>query len=200
MFLPFHNHGFMRNVVLVLLIMLFLCGCELFTVRESDPPGSPPPWNDFSTQWEQSVQNLEYVYEDYRNAVKYSGLFLEQYSFHFAPQDVNDFSAPGTWNRSQEQDMIQLLHNHYQSIQVELQNTSDNDQISASEAKLYRSYIITGIQRTKSETKERETLAQGNLELQLRKEYGFWYISAWYDYRTETGGTWGRLKYENSTS
>jgi len=190
----------MRYIAIIMLLMLLFSGCDLFTVRDSDPPGSPPPWNDFATEWEQCVQNLEYVYEDYRNAVKYSGLFVAEYGFHFAPQDVNDFNTPATWTRTQEQDMIQLLHNHYQNITVELQSTGTGDQIGSSTAKIYRSYLITGVQRTKQGTPSRETLASGNLELHLRKDYGYWYILSWYDYRTETGSTWGKLKYENSAS
>ncbi len=180
--------------------LLLLSGCELFKVRDSDPPGAAPPWIDFATQWDSTLTNLEYVYEDYRNAIKYSGLFSADFSFHFAPQDISDFSMPSTWTRTLEQDMIQLLHNRYEQIQVELSDISGSDQIGASEVKIYRAYLLTGILRTKEPSFNKQILASGNLELQLRKTGGFWYIHKWYDYRSDGNSTWGRLKYENSSS
>lgn len=197
---PINLYGNMRDIAVILLILILLSGCDLFKVRDSDPPGAAPPWIDFANEWDSTLLNLEYVYEDYRNAIKYSGLFSTDYVFHFAPQDISDFSMPNTWTRTLEQDMIQLLHNRYEQIQVELTDISGSDQIGASEVKIYRAYLLTGIQRTKAPSFVRQTLASGNLELQLRKTGGFWYIYKWYDYRSDGNITWGRLKYENSSS
>ncbi|MDD4310397.1 MAG: hypothetical protein PHO32_08460, partial [Candidatus Cloacimonetes bacterium] len=146
---------------------------------------------------ELAVENLENCYEDSRNAVHYSGLFRADYQFHFAPQDVSDYSIEPTWTRVQEQDMIQLMHNHYQNIQIELQTVEIADQIGTTETKIYRQYSITGIERDNN-TLGRLTLATGNLEIHLHKDYGYWYIDKWYDYRGVTGSTWGKLKHENS--
>ena len=187
----------MRNILTVLIALFVLASCDLFKVRDSDPPGKPPAWNDFTTTWESAMQNLEYCYEDSRNAVHYSGIFRTDYRFHFAPQDVSDFSIEPTWTRTQEQDMIQLLHSRYQQMQVDLQSASEQDQIGSTEAKIYRQYTLTGIERTK-DNKNRITLANGNLEIHLLKEYGYWYLDKWYDYRGAAGSTWGKLKHENS--
>ncbi len=190
----------MRNVACILLVLILLSGCDLFKVRESDPPGAAPPWIDFATQWDSTLLNLEYVYEDYRNAIKYSGLFSSNFAFHFAPQDISDFSIPNTWASIQERDMIQLLHNRYEQIQVELSDISGSDQIGANEVKIYRAYSLSGVLRTKQPSFTRQILASGNLEMQLRKTGGYWYIEKWYDYRSDGNNTWGRLKYENSSS
>jgi hypothetical protein len=186
----------MRNIAWLLLVALLLSGCDLFTVRDADPPGTPAPWNDFATTWQLALQNLEYCYEDSRNAVRYTGIFRQDYRFHFAAQDVSDFSITPTWDRSQEQDMIQLLHIRYKDIAVELQPMEQQDIISSAEATLYRQYALSGVLRNGSEG--RTTLASGNLELHYRLEYGYWYIDKWYDYRGSAGSTWGKLKHDNS--
>ncbi len=186
----------MRNIAWLLLVALLLSGCDLFTVRDADPPGTPAPWNDFATTWQLALQNLEYCYEDSRNAVRYTGIFRQDYRFHFAAQDVSDFSITPTWDRSQEQDMIQLLHIRYKDIAVELQPMEQQDIISSAEAILYRQYALSGVLRNGSEG--RTTLASGNLELHYRLEYGYWYIDKWYDYRGSAGSTWGKLKHDNS--
>ncbi|HNZ45492.1 MAG: hypothetical protein M0R67_02800 [Candidatus Cloacimonas sp.] len=185
----------MRNIVLVLLITLLLSGCDLFQVRESEPPAAQIPWIDFTTGVDSVLLNLEYSYTYPQNAVHYVGLFSSDYIFHFAPQDVSDFSIEPTWTRVQEQDMIQVLHNRYENMQVTLEEVEEQDQIESTQAKIYRQYTITGISRNQG--KEVITLAEGNMELHLKEEYGNWYITKWYDYRSGNVSTWGKLKYEN---
>ncbi|MDY0150804.1 MAG: hypothetical protein RBS43_00865 [Candidatus Cloacimonas sp.] len=185
----------MRNIVIVLLALFVLSSCDLFKVRDSDPPGAAPPWNDFATTWEKALQNLEYCYEDSRNVVHYSGIFRTDYRFYFAPQDLSDYAIDPDWGKTQEQDMIQLVHSRYQNIVVELLSIAEQDEIGSNEAKIYREYSLTGIGRT---SQNRETLATGNLEIHFRKEYGYWYIDKWYDYRATSGTTWGKLKHDNS--
>jgi len=185
----------MKNIVLVLLVTLLLSGCDLFQVRESEPPAAQIPWIDFATECDSALVNLEYCYEYTQNAVHYSGIFSSDYVFHFAPQDVSDYSIEQTWTRVQEQDMIQVLHNRYKDMQVTLEKTDAQDQIESTQAKVYRQYLITGISRNQG--KERLSLATGNMELHLIKENGYWFISKWYDYRSSNVPTWGKLKYEN---
>lgn len=185
----------MRNIVLILLVALLLTGCDLFSVRDSEPPAAQIPWIDFTTEVDSVLLNLEYSYEYPQNAVNYARLFSSDYVFHFAPQDVSDFSIEQTWTRVQEQDMIQVLHNRYKNMQVTLEKVDDQDQIESAQAKIYRQYNITGISR--NEGKEVLTLAEGNMELHLKNEYGYWYITKWYDYRSSNVPTWGKLKYEN---
>ncbi|MDD4310476.1 MAG: hypothetical protein PHO32_08860 [Candidatus Cloacimonetes bacterium] len=54
----------MRNILIVLMALFVLTSCELFQVRDSDPPGTAAVWNDFTTTWELAVENLENCYED----------------------------------------------------------------------------------------------------------------------------------------
>jgi len=185
----------MRNVLIVLIALLVLSSCNLFTVRDSNPPGVAASWNDFATTWELALQNLENCYEDSRNAVHYTGIFRGDYRFHFAPQDVSDYAITPTWTRVEEQDMIQLLHTRYEKIQVELSPVEQLDIISGNDVILYRAYTLSG--NLRNQNTGRINLANGNLELHYKKEYGYWYIDKWYDYRAASGGTWGKLKHEN---
>ncbi|MEN6444583.1 MAG: hypothetical protein ABFC98_00895 [Candidatus Cloacimonas sp.] len=185
----------MERIAFILLLTLLLCSCDLFTVRDSEHPGAETPWIDFTTDCDSVLLNLEYCYEYAQNAVHYAGIFTSDYVFHFAPQDISDYSIESTWTRVQEQDMIQVFHNRYKEIQVSLETMDTQDQLESTQAKIYRQYQITGTLR--SQGKERLTLASGNLELHLKKEYGYWYIKQWYDYRGSNGSTWGKLKYEN---
>jgi hypothetical protein len=139
----------MRKYAVLLIALLALCACELFEVRDSEPPTKPPSWNNFTTSWELCLQNLSYCYEDARNVVKYGGLFTEGFRFSFAPQDINDYGISGIWGRAQEQDMLLSLHGQCDSLQLDLQPISgQNDDISASEAIIYRSYELSLLKRT----------------------------------------------------
>jgi hypothetical protein len=176
--------------------MLLLSSCDLFKVRESEPPGEPPPWNDHTYELAQALQNLGYCYTDSRNKIHYAGLFTDNYVFHFAPQDISDFSIEPTWNRNQEQDMIQLFHNRYMHIEMDSLLINADDQLGENEAQFYSSYTIRGVSR-RGETRS-IILANGNMELHFRRISGYWYIEHWYDYRSASGSTWGKLKHENS--
>ncbi|MCB5267722.1 MAG: hypothetical protein PHU99_02555 [Candidatus Cloacimonetes bacterium] len=181
--------------MLIILMALFaLSACELFELRDSDPPTEGAPWNDPASEVELALQNLEYTYEDSRNAVNYSRLFQEDYSFYFAAQDITDYSTDSQWNRNQEQDMLLNLHSRYSSITIQLDSLHTSDEISANEAKIYRNYTVKARPIDSTNTID---LAMGNMELHYRRLYGRWYIYKWYDYRSGNQPTWGLMKYEN---
>ncbi len=180
----------MRNIV-ILACLLLMCGCDLFKVRDAQDPAKPPDWNDFCTSWELSLQNLQYSYTDSRNVVKYAGLFTEDFSFHFAAQDINDYNITGDWTRNTERDMLFNLQNTVTEMNLEFQVISGSqDQVQATEAKIYRSYIL------RVQTSTNETVYMGDVELQFRQENGIWRIYKWYDYRNSLTPTWGKLKYD----
>ncbi|MDD2230240.1 MAG: hypothetical protein PHY48_12610 [Candidatus Cloacimonetes bacterium] len=186
----------MRDVLIILLALVLLCGCDLFKVRESEPPGEPPLWNDYAYDLEYVLENLGYCYTDSRNKIHYAGLFTGDYVFHFAVQDISDFSIPSTWNRSQEQNMIELLHNNYTQIEMDSLKIDSDDQISENEAFIYSPYTIRGTMRNSPE--RAVIIANGKMELHLKRISGYWYIEQWYDYRLTNADTWGKLKYDNS--
>jgi len=185
----------MKKIAIILLALLALCSCELFELRDSQDPTEDAAWNDPATTVELALQNLEYAYEDSRNAVNYSRIFLEDYRFYFAAQDITEFSTDSEWSRKQEQDMLLNLHSRYSSITIELETMATPDEIGASEARIYRSYRVRAIPVSASEA---EIVLQGNLELDCRRLYDRWYINKWYDYRSSSANTWGWLKHENS--
>jgi hypothetical protein len=177
---------------------MFLCGCDIFTLRDADPPTPPPPWHNFYTRWQDTLDNMKYGYDDKRNMVKYSDLFMTNFRFYFAPQDVNDFSITGVWGRNNERDMLYSLNNWADSVRIaELSPiaTQEDDTLSIP-IRIYRKYTI--IAKHNSETR---TYA-GKMELQMVQDNGFWRILNWYDYRTSTPPilpTWGKLKYDFSS-
>lgn len=185
----------MRNVAILLLFVLSLGGCDFFRVRDSDPPSKPAPWNSYATNWDLCLENLEYCYEDSRNAVKYQTLFTPGFAFHFSVQDVNDYSIPPTWTASQEQDMLLNLFSQSDSLAITLTELPGQpDEISSSEATIYRRYEVL---RYPTGSGEPETHS-GELELNFSKSEAYWYIRDWYDYRSQDNPTWGKLKYDFS--
>ncbi|MCK9308946.1 MAG: hypothetical protein M0P99_01580 [Candidatus Cloacimonetes bacterium] len=187
----------MRDVLIILLALVLLGGCDLFKVRESEPPGEPPPWNDYAYDLEYALENLSYCYTDSRNKIHYAAMFTDAFVFHFASQDISDFSMPTIWNRSQEQNMIELLHNHYAKIEMDTLKIDGDDQISENEAIIYSPYTIRVTLR--NSIGQDVIDVRGNLELHFRRISGYWYIDKWYDYRGRNDIiTWGKLKYDNS--
>lgn len=183
----------MRKIIVVLILLAALSACDIFQLRDSEEPLKDPLWNDFAASVTDAFKNIEYAYEDSRNAVKYTFLFMQDYRFYFAAQDLSDYGINPEWTQAQEQDMIFNLHQVYSDISVDWQTLDTPDEISSSEARLYRAYTITG----KPGTGETRILAKGNLELQYRRVNGYWYIFKWYDYRSGPEPTWGLLKHEN---
>ncbi|MCB5246422.1 MAG: hypothetical protein LHW57_00155 [Candidatus Cloacimonetes bacterium] len=185
----------MRNIAILLALLLALSGCDLFRLRESEPPVEQAPWNSYPTNWDLCLQNLDYCYEDSRNAVKYAGLFTQDFSFRFAAQDVNDYNLPASWNAAQEQDMLLNLFSQYPDLDnaaVTLSPlASQPDDISSSEARIYREYELTGFPSLAGASGS----YRGELEIHLRKSGAYWYISKWFDYRSFANPTWGRMKH-----
>lgn len=141
------------------------------------------------------MQNLQYCYNDARNVVNYGGLFTDNYRFQFAAQDINDYGISGGWTRNQEQDMLISLHGQCDSLQLELKTIDgQHDDISASQGIVYRTYRLL-VYKKSGHTPE---LYAGQLELHFIKAGGYWYINKWYDYRSTTDPTWGKLKYDNA--
>jgi hypothetical protein len=183
----------MRKLLYCILLILLLGGCEIFDLRDSEYPSAPPNWNSSTGTLQQLEQNLGYCYADSRNVVKYLGLFSSSYSFHFAPQDVVDYGIPATWTRSDEQDMLINLHSQASQITLSIEPSAVSpDEILANEARLFRTYQIT--------VKNGGNLHNytGSMELQVRRENGYWYIYRWYDYRIGNEPGWGKLKYDYS--
>lgn len=185
----------MRNIALLLVLMLALSGCDLFRLRDSEPPVEQAPWNSYPTNWDLCLQNLEYCHEDSRNAAKYSGLFTPDFSFRFAAQDVNDYDLPVSWNTTQEQDMLLNLFSQYPDLNGAVVTltpvAAQPDDSGSNEAKIYRQYELTGFPSVAGT----QGNYKGNLEIHLRKSGAYWYISRWFDYRTFANPTWGRMKY-----
>lgn len=185
----------MRYFALLMLTMLMIGACDLFRLREPQTPTKPPLWNNYATECSLSVQNLRYCYEDARNVVKYSQLFTDDYRFHFSAQDINDYGINMIWNRANEQDMLLTLHNQCDSLTLNLETVNgQNDDIGATEAKLYRRYDLYAYKTGVSAPE----VYSGNLEIHMRNLFGYWYISRWYDYRSLAAPTWGKLKYDHA--
>ncbi len=185
----------MRKLSVILLALIALCGCEIFEVRESEAPTKPPTWNNFVTTWSACMENLEYCYQDFRNVVKYGSLFTDDYRFSFAAQDINDYGIHGNWGKTKEEDMLFSLVDQCDSLQLDTKPIlHQNDEINASDATIYRSYIL----RVLKKNQQVPEIYEGNFEIHFKKELGNWYIESWNDYRSSNNPTWGKLKYDHS--
>ena len=185
----------MRKYIRIL-ILLLLCGCEIFSLREAEPPEKPAEWNYTYTTWQKALQNLEFAYEDERNLIKYDDLLLPNFRFYFAQQDINDLNITAEWNKEKERDMLYNLQNWADSIRIELEVVPDQqDEVFITPIKLYRKYTLIA----KHDTEVR--IYAGKLELQMMQDNGFWKILKWYDFRTvslPSQPSWGKLKYDFS--
>jgi len=179
-----------------ILALVLLCGCNIFSLREADEPDKPAEWNYFYTTFDKTVKNLEYIYEDKRNIVKYSELFVPEFSFYFSQQDINDYNIIMLWNRDKERDMLYNLHNHASKVEITLDKiTGQNDDTLSVPVRIYRQYTV------KVWNQNNQTEYKGKMELQMKQVNGFWRIFKWYDYRSATPTlypTWGKLKYDLS--
>lgn len=195
MIVSFHGYVIMRNYIQILLLVI-LCGCDIFSLREAEKPDKPPLWNSFYTTWQLALQNLEYGYEDKRNVVKYSELFMPDFRFYFSQQDINDYNISNAWSRDNERDMLYSLNNWADSIRIELQAIPEQqDDIQSTPIRIYRQYYVVAKHNLETRT------YKGKMELQMVQDNGFWRIIKWYDYRTESTPilpSWGKLKYDFS--
>jgi hypothetical protein len=180
-------------------LLIFLCGCDIFSLRQAEEPDKPPLWHNFYYTPELALQNLVYGYEDERNLAKYNDLFTSNFRFYFAPQDINDYNIDITWTRDVESDMLYNLHNLADSIIVDFMEPipGQDDDLQSTPVKLYRQYSLRVIRNNKV-----EMTYEGKMEIQMLQESGFWRITRWYDYRSDNPDnptpqpSWGKLKYD----
>lgn len=180
----------MRKMCLIIILAIIaLSACDIFELRQPQPPTGEADWHDFVADPLLILENLRFAYEDARNTIHFRQIFAADYSFHFAPQDITDYNTDSFWNRDQELSALTNLHSLYDNMTVIFGEMETADEIGSNEACIYRSYELLD---------SGNTLAKGRLELQLRRISGFWRISRWYDYRISGFHSWGYLKNENS--
>jgi hypothetical protein len=194
------NKNMRLLVLLAATISLLLLGaCDLFAPRKAEDPETPTPWNTFFINSSLTVQNLVFSYDYPQNALKYGDILSSNFAFHFAIQDVNDFGTPVSWNAESEQEMLVNLHrnlsNKDEAMQLELNTIpAQPDQVTATNAWIYRSYVIS----INSHSQE-IPFYRGRCAIYLESDNGFWKIKDWFDYRTESNTepnhSWGQLKY-----
>lgn len=178
--------------ILYLILLLLLCSCEIFELRDSEEPVKPASWIEPCIDWEDTISNISNAYADLRNSNRYEDLFTEDFRFYFAAQDINDYNINVLWNRTDEKNALYDLHNWSSSMSLESGTLSQNDVIGENEVKIYRSYVLHAFRNSV------ELQYHGNMEMHLRRENGIWKIKAWYDVRNSQNPTWGKLKYDIS--
>ncbi|MDZ4122486.1 MAG: hypothetical protein U1C33_08690 [Candidatus Cloacimonadaceae bacterium] len=176
--------------ILYLALLVTLCACNMFELRDSEEPQKPAKWNEPCVTWDQCYDNLVYAYENFQNWDKYESQFTDVFRFHFAAQDINDYNINQIWGKANERDALYNLHNLADNMVLTLEPVSQSDEIGEYEVKIYRSYVLQVIRNAV------ETQYRGNLELHFRKQNGIWKIQTWYDYRNSQNPTWGKLKYD----
>lgn len=179
---------------MLLLVLIALSSCNIFSLRDTEFPSEEAQWNDFTSSWQLVLQNLHYAYQDSRNAINYRRIFTNDFRFQFAQQDITDFSTDPEWTNLQEQDMLLNLHAGFSDISISLEALETSDEISSNSVILYRSYELTA---TPKDPNREIVIARGKLELYLTRQNGYWYVNLWKDYRSSGERTWGLLKHEN---
>jgi hypothetical protein len=175
--------------------LLGLGACDLFAPRKAESPETPAPWNTYFINTSLTEQNLIFSYDYQQNAIKFGNILKDNFVFHFAVQDISDYGTPQVWNADSEKEMLVNLHknlsNKNEKMSLDLVTIpSQPDQITATNAWIYRNYEILIVQRTKE-----ILIYRGRCAIYLESDNGFWKIKDWYDYRTETNPSWGQLKY-----
>ena len=182
---------------MIIILIILLSGCEVFSPRDAENPEQPAAWNTFQVTPAKTLENLVYAYNYRENVYNYTNLFYDNFYFFFDPQDVADFSLPGYWGKASE---IDMLMNAYQRINpgssMQLTLTpilSQSDNIQVNRAWFYRNYELT----IAHSIVDFPTLFTGKSEIYMEKDNnGFWKIKEWKDYRLISSWTWGRMKNE----
>jgi hypothetical protein len=184
----------MRIIIIFVIVSIF-CACNVFEPREADAPGKIAEWNHYVTSADQCVENLLFAYNYRENIYKYSDILEENFRFYFDTQDINDFTLPSNWSKTNEIDMLINLYqqsDNTQEVTLALSKISgQSDTYHSNDADIYRFYElyvnhnITNVSQSFS----------GKCQLHLEKgSDGFWRITEWYDFRDESEWTWGRMK------
>jgi len=174
------------RIILSVILFALLSSCDLFRLRETEEPIAQPIWNDFFREWDDTLENIAFSYEDSRNAVKYISLFHNDFQFSFASQDLSEYNINPSWDRVMERDMLFNLHNWADNMQVDF--SSQSTEVQANEVKYFGSYTIQ-VNRDRT-----ESTYSGNFEIHFRLVNGLWLIYRWFDYRSGSLPTWGKLK------
>ena len=183
------------KIVLAVILILCLLGCNLFEPREADEPRQPAEWHPFQTTPEKCLDNLVFAFNYIENGWKYSSVLSSQFEFHFDPQDRIDFTLPVSWDRVNEIEMLRNAHARLgiDGIELELSKIDGlDDLVQANNARFFRRYVLLvymgddGFSRNYT----------GKMELYMESEFGLWVVRQWSDFRDDSEWTWGRMKDE----
>ncbi|MCD4652119.1 MAG: hypothetical protein K8S56_10110 [Candidatus Cloacimonetes bacterium] len=183
--------------ILLWSLILIICACNPFSSRDSEDLGEAVQWNAYPINPYETLDNLEFAFEYTQNANRFNTILSENFTFYFDSQDVNEYGIPViSWNRATENDMLIFLQNHLaENAEIEVTlNSIDNepDDLQSHFAEIYRTYEVAV-----SYNSGGYNTYQGKFYLYLEEISGFWKISLWFDYRTESDDpTWGMLKYD----
>ncbi len=191
--LKFNYCKFVRISILIT-VSIIISSCGIFEPRDNEEPEQPAPWVSNPVNAEQILTNLQYSYNYSQNATNYNAIFTSDYTFHFSNQDILEHGTPETMNKLEEMDMLINLHKNLSGSNDEVvlsfyEIDSESDQINSDTAVLYRSYEIQVTSNGQT------TTYSGKAEFHLIST-GRWFISQWYDFRSDSNKTWGKLKYE----
>lgn len=186
----------MRLVLLFLLPILFLPGCE--------PPADPivePPILDLSTPG-RTLESLASVWTGNRDIDNYRRLLSQDYRFYFVPINIDPppqtgYEIPQYWTFMEDVSATGNMFAQAYDIRLEVLNAADFDDPDI----FGESYPANNVQiqfYLWSDGPDSAVLASGPCDFEFRKVGDVWLISSWYDRTggTEPGQSLGELRYE----
>ncbi len=195
--------GYTPILTLIIIGILLLIGCELFTTRTpEEPSGSSDAGWQFPFTPSVITENIVSAVgrrsvADYMRAIETGE--PESMQFEFAPDPETASNYPGvfdSWNNKRERVHVQSLFNPsnlpYDSL-VELDLGIDRETVIGDSANITAQYTLHLGHLRDSAPRDME----GRLEFRLRRseQYG-WYVSRWIDYRLAGRPCWSDLKAE----
>jgi len=182
--------------IIIIFIVTSLClACNVFEPRKADTPGKIAEWNHYVTSADKCLENLQYAYNYRENIYKYGDILIDGFNFYFDSQDINDFTLPDRWSKTDEIDMLINLYQqtaNTQEIRLTLSEiTGQSDTYHSNSADIYRAYELFVNHPLNNISQS----FSGKFQLHIEKgNDGFWRISKWYDFRDTSEWTWGRMK------
>lgn len=173
----------------VLIAALFLMSC----CSGTDPGDGVPHDQD-------SVLGTLYLFQDVWNdgdLDTYEGLLDEDtFTFYFDPEDV-DYGLPFSWGYEDE---IEAYTNLFDAIGAENIDVQLNlDEVTEPEEGTNTCLVVDVPYAVSLKVEDSTYQAFGNLDMQLEKTGGQWYITDWWDFAPSLLSglptTWGMLKY-----
>lgn len=190
----------MKHIFLIL-ISIYISGCDLFTVRDAEAPTSPSAVYQPAVSPEQLFENLKNSFKD-KSSQNYRACFVDSAfssaKFVFQPSSEANAKYPvftSTWSIKDEEAYFNSLASHLKNgaITLTLSNEEYTPLNSSSSTYVYEYNIAAAVSEDKTIKPSYKGIAQFKIILDARQQ---WVISEWQDIKMNNVSepTWSELK------